>query len=337
MSQFEAKEGQEIFDCARCCKELFQQLQSTLAGHDGIGTHFRTVRDYFQRFELWAGFIGVFADNAPLDYRLRFYPEVRDLVLRMLKLLERNLSHSFWFDSPNTKDMNQSVPAAVSSDTSTTLAASAALDAIQEAIERLHRLAVLIRKSPSSSLTSRVNDFTLKADPAKVEEFHRVASLFVMGLLPRIDGNLATQLVSSISLRRLRILYEGKHKENIKARRIQVVVEPSQLEAKITGQEGGLALAEEDISGSGALHTKKVPAKLHQSHAHSDAASSGFHIEESRRYDGGPTDVSETSTLTSVAQGYAYPRQPKPDKGNQYHTCDWCSTEINVFDLTRPG
>lgn len=53
------------------------------------------LESYFQRFELWAGFIGVFADGrASLDNRLKFSPEVRNLVLRMLKLLKLNLSHS---------------------------------------------------------------------------------------------------------------------------------------------------------------------------------------------------------------------------------------------------
>ncbi|KAI0857486.1 hypothetical protein F4860DRAFT_357228 [Xylaria cubensis] len=94
MPSAEENEGQEISDWARRCEELFQKLQSTLVGHGGIGTHHRTLRDYSQRFELWAGFIGVFADGgASLDNRLRFYPEVRNLVLKMLRLLERNLSH----------------------------------------------------------------------------------------------------------------------------------------------------------------------------------------------------------------------------------------------------
>ncbi|KAH8159310.1 hypothetical protein CIB48_g8941 [Xylaria polymorpha] len=38
------------------------------------------LESYFQRFELWAGFIGVFADGrASLDNRLKFSPEVRNL------------------------------------------------------------------------------------------------------------------------------------------------------------------------------------------------------------------------------------------------------------------
>ncbi|KAI0547868.1 hypothetical protein F4679DRAFT_344516 [Xylaria curta] len=96
----EENEGQEIFDWARRCEELFQKLLSTLVSRGGIGTHYRTLRDYSQRFGLWAGFIGVFADgSASLDHRLRFYPEVQDLILRMLKLLERNLSHGWCLES----------------------------------------------------------------------------------------------------------------------------------------------------------------------------------------------------------------------------------------------
>lgn len=90
--------GQHICDAAQRCESLFQKLQSTLAGNGDFGERFYPiVRDQYQRFDLWAGFIGVFAEyNASLDSRLRFYPEVRDLVLQMLNLLASNLGHGKW-------------------------------------------------------------------------------------------------------------------------------------------------------------------------------------------------------------------------------------------------
>jgi hypothetical protein len=91
----EEEQGQRIYDAAQRCDHLFQQLQSTLASNGGFGERlYPIVRDHYRRFDLWAGFIGVFAEHeASLDTRLRFYPEVRDLVLQMLNLLASNLGH----------------------------------------------------------------------------------------------------------------------------------------------------------------------------------------------------------------------------------------------------
>ncbi|KAI0452816.1 hypothetical protein F5B21DRAFT_505895 [Xylaria acuta] len=337
MLSLEANEGQEIFDWARRCEELFRKLLSTLVGHGGIGTHYRTVRDYCQRFELWAGFIGVFADGSvSLDNRLRFYPEVRDLVLRMLKLLERNLSHGFWFDSASREDIIHKASPIVASETSTSLAAAAALDAIQEAIDRLRRLAVLIRKSPSSSLTSRVEAFARRAGPAKVKEFQKITSLFVTGRLPGIGSGLATQLVSSISFRRLRLLYQSKHNEKLKARRVQTISAPSQLETE-TRREEGPAPVLEDLSRLDVLRREAPPARPLQQPTYTETENSGLNYEDFQRYDGSPTDVSDTSTITSIGHGYSYPPRPKPEKGDQYCACNWCSDEIKVSDLNIPG
>ncbi|KAI1752132.1 hypothetical protein F4782DRAFT_502146 [Xylaria castorea] len=338
MPSFEVNAGQELSGWARHCGELFQKLLSTLVGHGGIGTHYRTVRDYSQRFELWAGFIGVFANGgASLDNRLRFYPEVRDLVLRMLKLLERNLSHGFWFDPASKEGVDGKALPIILSETSTSLAAVAALDAIQQSIDRLRRLAVLIRKSPSSSLTPRVEAFARKVDPAKIEEFQKIASLFVTGRLPGINSGLVTQLVSSISFRRLRLLYQGKHNEKLKGRRTQTMSVPSQPEAETRRQEEDPAPTREYLSRPAILQTETAPSGPLQQPTISETENSGLDFEKFQLYDGGSTDVSDTSTITSIAQGYSYPPRPIPGKGNHYCACNWCSDAIKVSNLDIPG
>ncbi|KAI0439843.1 hypothetical protein F4803DRAFT_529470 [Xylaria telfairii] len=338
MSGLEANEGQEIFDWAQRCEGLFQKLLSTLVGHGGIGAHYRAVRDYFQRFELWAGFIGVFTDGSiSLDHRLKLYPETRDLVLRMLKLLERNLSHSFWFDPASKEEIVSKDPLVIASGTSTSLAAVAALDAIREAIDRLRRLAVLIRKSPSSSLTSRVEAFAHKVNPGNVEEFQKMASLIVTGRLPSMSSSLAAQLVSSISFRRLRLLYEGKHNEKLKGRRIQTILELPQLETEKPRWEEVPVSVQDDLSRLDILQTETPPARSFQQPAYSETEDSGFDLEKFQHHNSSLTDVSDTSTITSIARGYCYPPRPKHEIGDQYCACNWCSDEIKVSNLNIPG
>ncbi|TRX94161.1 hypothetical protein FHL15_004929 [Xylaria flabelliformis] len=340
MPSSKENEGQELFDWARRCEELFQKLLSTLVCCGGIGTHHRTLRDYSQRFALWAGFIGVFADGgASLDNRLRFYPDVRNLVLKMLKLLQRNLSHDFWFDPANKEGIDEKPPPVIVSETSASLAAVAALDAIRESIDRLRHLAVLIRKSPSSSLTCRIEAFARKADPAKIEEFQMMASLFVTGILPGIDKSLATQLVSSISFRRLRLLYQSKHDEKLKGRRARKISTSSQPEAKSIGREKESILTQEYLPrlDNPQMETTRSPSGPSQNSAVSETENSEVDFEKFRLYDGGLIEASDISTITSIAQVYSYPPRPKSEKGDQYCACNWCSDEIKVSSLERPG
>ncbi|KAI0474577.1 hypothetical protein F4859DRAFT_481260 [Xylaria cf. heliscus] len=325
-------EGQQIVGSVRRCETLFRGLLSTLVNHNGFGTHYRTARDYFQNFELWVGYIGAYANgDASLDIRLRFYPEVRNLVMGMLELLEQNLSHGFWFDSAGKEEVAQKAPTIVS-ETSTSLAAVAALEAIQEAIDRLHRLAVLIRTSRPFSLTSGIGTFAGRANLVKGAEFQEMAWLFVKGRFPGISSKFAAQIVSSICFRRLRLLYEGNHNGNFGTQHLQTTSAPSNPETEMTQWEG-------DLSRPDVLQMEVLPARPLQKPADSKAENSefNFNFEKFQQYKGGSTDMSDTSTTTLIGQGYSYPPRPKPGTTDQYCPCNWCSEEIKVSDLNTPG
>lgn len=81
----------KIYGLAYQCNQLFQTLSSALSARKATPEH-RVVRDSHQRFELWAGYLGAFADpKASLDSRLRYSPEICDLVLQLLRILQRNI------------------------------------------------------------------------------------------------------------------------------------------------------------------------------------------------------------------------------------------------------
>lgn len=86
-------EDHEIYGLADRCDKLFQTLSLATSARKATAEH-RVVRDSHQRFELWAGYLGAFADpKASLDSRLRYSPEIRDLVLLLLRILQRNIQH----------------------------------------------------------------------------------------------------------------------------------------------------------------------------------------------------------------------------------------------------
>jgi len=76
-----------IFDVANLCSNLFTKylnhpvtIQNEVAGE---------LRD---RFRMWASYIGVFAEpGLSLDDRLIFHEDVKDQVLKLLYMVQRNV------------------------------------------------------------------------------------------------------------------------------------------------------------------------------------------------------------------------------------------------------
>lgn len=84
----------QLYNSVLRCDERFHILRDTLYDFRSKAKHYSMVRDEHQRFELWIRFIGALAEReASLDYRLRLYPDIQELVLQMLSLLETSIDH----------------------------------------------------------------------------------------------------------------------------------------------------------------------------------------------------------------------------------------------------
>jgi hypothetical protein len=83
-------EPEPIYSLAEECESLFHRGRShaeTLAAE-----HRQRFDERQQRFSAWASDLGVFAPRTLcLDHRLRNYPDLQDLVLRLLDILRENL------------------------------------------------------------------------------------------------------------------------------------------------------------------------------------------------------------------------------------------------------
>ena len=76
---------------ARDCRELFMKWEKRLEEESRF-TELDFVADYYDRFEAWAAFLGVFSGPlASLDHRLRRHPSIQDMVMRLLDILRHNL------------------------------------------------------------------------------------------------------------------------------------------------------------------------------------------------------------------------------------------------------
>jgi hypothetical protein len=88
-----------IFEAATQCRRRFEEyLQEPRL-------HRKQVMEFQRRFLTWASFLGVFAPSSVcLDTRLADSPEMKELVMSMLLVLERNLQRGM--DSPTPSHKN---------------------------------------------------------------------------------------------------------------------------------------------------------------------------------------------------------------------------------------
>jgi hypothetical protein len=82
-----------IIELATECEKLFFDQVSQLRKNGELHGA-KVLGEYQQRFAAWASFLGVFAGpKVCLDRRLRRHPDLQELALRLLEILERNLVH----------------------------------------------------------------------------------------------------------------------------------------------------------------------------------------------------------------------------------------------------
>jgi hypothetical protein len=81
----------QIYKLSEQCEGLFESLLIAIYRSN---EQYQVVQAHHGRFERWTGYLGVFAANsASLDTRLESSPEIRDVVIRLLEIIERNIQH----------------------------------------------------------------------------------------------------------------------------------------------------------------------------------------------------------------------------------------------------
>lgn len=82
--------SEPIFGVAEQCEDLFQRGRH-LVEASGAGD-LRRFEERQQRFTAWTRYLGVFAKpTVCLDYRLKRHPDLQDITLRLLGILNMNL------------------------------------------------------------------------------------------------------------------------------------------------------------------------------------------------------------------------------------------------------
>ncbi|KAJ2987333.1 hypothetical protein NUW58_g4567 [Xylaria curta] len=191
---------QDIYFQAQACKSLFT---SYLEPSGDARVYQKNVYEAERRFLTWASFLGVFAsEGASLDNRLRYAPEVKDLVLSMLQVLRRNLERSIIRHSRGSASSITIIPPEN----------DGAMYGISGAIDRLQRLAMAIRQSPRTDEVDRVRNFASK-QPA--DGFYNIVLAMIQFLFGDAERALQNQLAETITYRRHRLLWNRRHSKKL--------------------------------------------------------------------------------------------------------------------------
>ncbi|CAG9990474.1 unnamed protein product [Clonostachys byssicola] len=217
-----------IYETVTTCLELFSRFTGradspdTYAKSEDIMDKRPTdtvkfIGDMEGSFNLWIDYTGALAANVSrsLDVRLQGYTDIKGMCVELLQMLARNLEY---LDKGDERGLNSLTNSELQNE---------AVKSIQEAVEELHFMASVIRRSSvrsqNYSLSSR---FESDDDPY----FENYVFLILSNTFPHARRSLCKQLGASIALRRKRLRWKIQHEEKLKTRQTpdQVNTSPEQ-------------------------------------------------------------------------------------------------------------
>ncbi|PGH17688.1 hypothetical protein AJ79_01050 [Helicocarpus griseus UAMH5409] len=208
------EQDEPIFDLATRCEELFATQISLLNDHNEPNGA-KSLWELNHRFAAWAAFLGVFAEsNVCLDRRLQHHAEIQDQVLRLLDILEKNLTYVFEQDDDSSDRME--VESDALQKPSSLLVSISSLEAITGAIGRLNQLGIAIRQSSVTSQITKAREF---AETFDLGSFREVAYLSLKTLYSSTSDGLLQQLTQSMTETYALFLHRKSRQERLQVPR----------------------------------------------------------------------------------------------------------------------
>ncbi|KAH7367165.1 hypothetical protein B0T11DRAFT_50862 [Plectosphaerella cucumerina] len=226
------------------CAQLLAQAQTSQT----LGPIKRTIEDTLVRFKIWAGNVGIFApENASVDYRLRQDDEIVAVLTSILVSLKAHLEQAVsttiheeaedsidvTVDSQLSSTSSESSCSSISLDSDASASAldvrptgtgtPAPIDALAKAndeIDRLYRLALVLRKPVSSTENARVRDFIAKKVAANetedMDDAEDHARSHLQARFPKAAPFLVDRIVSAVVFRRMQLRYRERHQGKLR-------------------------------------------------------------------------------------------------------------------------
>ncbi|KAK6529892.1 hypothetical protein TWF281_009046 [Arthrobotrys megalospora] len=232
-------------------RSLFQGLLGILNREVGRKADYEMVETQYARLNLWTSNIGALAgENLSLDYRLRLSPDIKEMVVRLLQVLDRNLLQAI--DSCDESETDEADLY------DTQIAFGKAVKSITASLDRLQTLAIVIRKSSAQSRNLRSQAFHGNG----TKNFEEFVLAVLKHRFKEANGSLCEQLAESIALRRRRFEYNRQHQSKLASIATDRSVE---LVEDIFGQ---LKIGRKQGSHGGDTSSRVGPQTVHPSNRH---------------------------------------------------------------------
>ncbi|KAK0761763.1 hypothetical protein N5P37_004562, partial [Trichoderma harzianum] len=319
--------GEPIYELASKCEKLFSEQISRLKAEANLNGA-KVVGEYQQRFSAWAAFLGVFAvPEMCLDRRLQRHADIQDLALRLLDIMERNLTYLFEPESPSDEEnIEVSTSDKASSPQPQLQISIESLRGIEGAIERLHHLGGTIRLSSEASQATKFGKFAAKFDSTS---FEGVARLAITSFYPDASPSLIEHLARAMADMYQKFHYRRSRQVRLQARpQLQLPIineEPAlQIEAATWKADPSPAPPPRDDIYKRLVRPIVMSHLGARSHQSRDSKPTSLDSQEFKKLfpqrKGGPV---QSKTKSVAANLVAYP-QPSEDS----LACDWCFSPL---------
>jgi hypothetical protein len=309
-----------LYNLAYECESHFDQLLEIYQERKAEVTTIELCAEFQQRFAIWTAHLGVFARKSQcLDTRLRNFPDLQDLVARLLDILRHGLQQCLG----ETSGQGRPLPTSLSEyPPSATQTQTATLRIIDDTITRLNRLGVTIRQSSKSKIDIRAKKF---AAGLNLNAFEYLCANAVQALYPGAHQSLKDYLSKSMTDRYSRTLFLNYRNQKLRTRRAPTISLPtiSEVPNMPTTQ---LARAIEDPV---VLNLRRTHPTPHLTPSLSDLSSVNIQQIRSRLR---PPDVASTNfhKTSSIQVNHGnYPQRPVTKEGSNIFTCQWCGEQLN--------
>lgn len=301
-----------LYKLASECEGLFDDVHEALKKSGSSTLAQELCAEFQQRFAIWTAHLGVFARKSQcLDTRLRNFPDLQDLSIRLLDLLRRCLYQWYMAISRPGEEKEEHL--------------QVTLQGIDDTLSRLSNLGVTIRQSSADKAYVKARKSATRTNSS----FEYLCAQAVHALYPRTSQALKDLLVQSMTNRWNRMMHLGKRHEQLSTRRKPRAGLETIPETPVsTTQAGSRTAAAPGIPLTS--RPKALPAPSTQSDL------STVNIQQIRSRNRPPDELSTrfAKTLSVQVKQGNYPRPPDNKGGSTYFACQWCSESINGKTLT---
>jgi hypothetical protein len=199
----DTKDEEVLYTPASGCEGMFVDLHEALEKSGAATSVNELCTEFQQRFAAWTAHLGVFARKSQcLDTRLRNFPDLQDLTVRLLDSLRRCL---YQWKSATDRPLEEQLEHV-----------QITLEGIDDALSRLNNLGITIRQSSADKIDSKAIKMTMGNDSDLFENLCLQAIHF---LYSGTSQALKDRLIHSMTMRRGRIMHFDKRHEQLSTRR----------------------------------------------------------------------------------------------------------------------